>query len=92
MLNRSSRIVGVVRLIEIVSVVLWGLRLSDGEGIVEGRNVKELSLKSGLMLASHYLVLSFEVVQQVSLVLNVQHFADRQVLQGSHPLEYFLEE
>jgi len=76
MVNRSSRIVGIVRLIGIASVALWGLRLSDGERIVEGRNVKELPLKSRLMLASHYLVLSFEIVQQVSLVLNVQHFAD----------------
>jgi hypothetical protein len=85
-------IIRAVWLIGIIPVVLWRLRLSDRERIVEGRNVKELSLKSGLMLASHYLVLSFEVVQQVSLVLNVQHFADGQVLQGSRPLEYFLEE
>jgi len=97
LVDRSPSIVGividgVVRLVGIVSMVLWGLRFNDGEGVVEGRNVEKLSLKDRFKLASDYLVFPFEVVQQVSLILNVQHFTDSQVLKGSCLLEYFLEE
>ena len=92
MVDRSPVIDGVVRLVGIASIVLWGLRFYDGERVVEGRNVEKLSFEDRLKLASDYLVFPFEVVQQVSLILDVKHFTDGQVLKGSCPLEYFLEE